>query len=103
MLRPGIRALVVMQTWRIHEEVAAFLTNLRRMRHGPLPKPLGMERPLATTSPSVTKWQTPGEAGNVASGAPVLPLGPDPKRDAFALASNRFGLDLYAKLRTDEG
>jgi hypothetical protein len=95
---PGLRVLVVIQTWQIHEDLTAFLTNLRRMRHGPLPKPVGMEPPLATATPSVTKWQTRGEAGNVAGSTPPLPLGSDPKRDSFALASNQFGLDLYAKL-----
>jgi len=93
---PGIRSLIVAHTWRMHEDIATLLADLRKIRHGAPPGPVGMEPPLFETG-------LPASGGHGGGLVPRqdearAPVVPDAQRNAVVRAANQFGIDLYGKL-----
>ena len=92
----GLQVLVVAQTDEIHDEIAALLSKIRRLR-GPLE-----ESVLNRLPPQPAPISCPCFGSTGAAPAATLPeLKQDSQRDAAVECVNRFGFDLYTRLASD--
>jgi serpin B len=81
----GICVLVIRQTQAIHEEIAAFLEDLREL-----------QRKRTASMPDQTAEAIPDAAPPRRGWTALGPL--DPRRDALVRGNNQFALELYARL-----
>jgi serpin B len=100
--RGELDVLVVSHSWRVHDEIAALLSGLRRTRALtdvlPEVKKSG-DSSKADRSKSLRKRQREGEA-EVMKGSSASKVAPDSPEGRLSNSHNQFACDVYSKLRT---
>jgi serpin B len=95
---PGVKTLVVSNTWKTQEEIAALLEQLRSARKGPVTEAELARLPLAPPRAERDNPQDGLPEDRAELPAPP-PLDPDARRDALVHGNNQFACDLYRRLR----